>query len=124
MQFCVQLCQRGVYGLVIVFFLACISTSAQSTDISSPSPVHTNEVTGTIAARDIGDARLTDYFYAFTGVPGDLLITVQSTNLNGDIDVFTANSLRPLLKFTVYSESSAPISKGLYLRKRENLVLR
>ena len=51
--------------------LVVVGVCAQSTDVRSPTPVQTNEIVGTIAARDIGDARLTDYFYTFTGVPGD-----------------------------------------------------
>jgi len=97
---------------------------AQSTDVAWPSPVRGKEVSGTIPARDIGDARLTDHFYAFTGTPGDVLITVDSSNLNGDIDVFTFAGMRPLLKFTVYAGSAAQIQKGIYLRQREDLVLR
>jgi len=97
---------------------------AQSTDIAWPSPVRSNEVRGTIPARDLGDPRVTDHFYAFIANPGDLLITVDSRNLNGDIDVFTSSSLRPLLKFTVYAGSSSPITKALYLRRQESLILR
>ena len=97
---------------------------AQSTDIAWPSPVRLNEVQGTIPARDLGDPRVTDHFYAFIANPGDILITVDSRNLNGDIDVFTSSSLRPLLKFTVYAGSSTPITKGLYLRRQESLILR
>jgi hypothetical protein len=97
---------------------------AQSSDVAWPSPVRAREVSGTIPARDIGDARLTDHFYAFTGTPGDVLITVDSQNLNGDIDVFTFAGMRPLLKFTVYAGSSAQIQKSIYLRQREDLVLR
>jgi hypothetical protein len=97
---------------------------AQSTDVAWPSPVRTNEVVGTIAPRDLGDPRLTNHFYAFTGTPGDLLITVDSRNFNGDIDVFTFSGLRPLLKFTVYAGSSSPITKSIYLRKQEDLILR
>src|ERR1700674_1338571 len=106
--------------------LCCLGSiaSAQSTDIASPSAVRTNVVLGTIAARDIGDPRLTDHFYAFTGTPGDLFITVDSRNLNGDADVFTASGLRPLLKLTVYAGNSSPVTKSIYLRKRENLILR
>lgn len=96
----------------------------QSTDINFPSPVRTNEVVGSIAARDIGDARRTDHFYTFVGNPGDIFITVQSNNLNGDIDVFTAGSLRPLMKFTLYAESTTPITKSVYLRRQQDLVLR
>jgi len=109
---------------VAILLLAVASASAQSIDPNAPSPVRSNSVTGRIAARDLGDARLTDHYYALTGTPGDLLITVNSQNLNGDIDVFTATTLRPLLKLTLYAESTAPVTKGIYLRKREDLILR
>ena len=113
----------------VLLLVACIAAlgsiaRSQSLDIASPSPIRTNEVAGTIAARDIGDSRLTDHFYAFAGTPGDVLITVESGNLNGDIDIFTAAGLRPLLKFTVYAGSSSPITKSIYLRTREDLLLR
>ena len=109
-----------------VLLLACCGgyARAQSTDIAWPTPVRTNEVTGTIVARDIGDARVTDHFYAFTGTPGDVLITVDSRNLNGDIDVFTYSGLRPVLKFSVYAESSSPVTKSIYLRQQEDLIIR
>ena len=117
-----NLISRG--GIVVVLLWATTTICAQSIDLSLPSPVRTNEVLGKIAARDLGDARLTDHFYAFAGMPGDVLITVQSTNLNGDIDVFTAGSLRPLLKFVLYAESTSPATKSIYLRRREDLILR
>lgn len=79
---------------------------------------------GTIAARDLGDSRSTDHFYAFTGTPGDVLITVKSNNLNGDVDLFTAGSLRPLMKLTLYAESSSPATRAIFLRRREDLILR
>jgi len=101
-----------------------IVATAQSTDIAAPAPVRKNEVLGTISARDIGDPRLTDHFYAFTGNPGDLLITVDSRNINGDVDVFTSTGLRPLLKLTVYASNSSPTTKSIYLRKQESLILR
>lgn len=110
--------------LLAVTLLPATSLCAQSLDPNKPLPVRSNTVNGSITARDLGDARLTDHYYAFTGTPGDLLITVQSQNLNGDIDVFTAGTLRPLLKLTLYAESSAPITKGIYLRRREDLILR
>src|ERR1051325_2103350 len=97
---------------------------AQSLDPSKPTPVRSSTLNGHIAARDLGDARVTDHYYKFTGTPGDLLITVRSQNLNGDLDVFTAVGLRPLLKVTLYAESTNPITKGIYLRKREDLILR
>lgn len=99
-------------------------TVAQSVDPRVPTPIRTSSLVGKISARDLGDARLTDHYYTFSGTPGDLLITVSSQNLNGDIDVFTAGTLRPLLKLTLYAETNAPLTKGIYLRRREDLVLR
>ena len=122
---------RNVYQTVsriccLALWLYCMTAGAvaQSTEAAAPSPVTTNEVLGTISARDLGDARLTDHFYTFTGTPGDLLITVDSKNLNGDVDVFTSSGLRPLMKFSVYAGSSLPVTKSVYLRKREDLILR
>ena len=97
---------------------------AQSIDATAPTPISANDLSGSIAARDIGDSRFTHHYYAFNGNPGDVLITVQSKNLNGDVDVFTAGTLRPLLKFTLYAESSTPVTKGIYLRRHEDLILR
>src|SRR5215216_529983 len=110
--------------VVVFVLLVAISAAGQSINPNAPSPVRSNSVTGRIAARDLGDARLTDHYYAFTGTPGDLLITVNSTNLNGDVDVFTAGTLRPLLHLTLYAEISSPVTKGVYLRRREDLILR
>jgi hypothetical protein len=110
--------------ILVLLIVSSIAAFAQSGNPTAPTPVRNNNLLGTIAARDLGDARLTDHYYAFTGKPGDLLITVRSHNLNGDLDVFTAGSLRPLLKLTLYAESNAPITKGIYLRKREDLILR
>jgi len=116
----------------LVFLLAAISVfghwqtaSGQSSDQSLPTPVLANEITGRINALDLGDARLTRHFYAFEGNPGDLLITIDSRNLNGDIDVFTAVTFRPLMKTTVYASSQTPeITKGIYLRTHQILILR
>ena len=126
MQVSLNLVKQVLHSLWLMVFLCSVATvcSGQSINISAPSPVRANEVVGTIAARDLGDSRLTDHFYAFTGTPGDVLITVKGSNLNGDVDVFTAGSLRPLLKFTLYAESSEPITKSIYLRKRQDLILR
>jgi hypothetical protein len=115
---------RTVVLLSACFCLSLGIVNAQATDIAAPLPVRTNEVNALIAARDLGDARVTDHFYAFTGTPGDLLITVDARNMNGDVDVFTAVGLRPLLKFTIYAGGSAPITKSIYLRQRQDLILR
>jgi len=111
-------------GFLALLFLLAGPMYAQSTDPNAPWPVHSNTVTARIAARDLGDARLTDHYYAFTGTPGDLLVTIQSNNLNGDVDIFTATTLRPLAKVTLYAEISSPVTKGIYLRRREDLILR
>jgi hypothetical protein len=98
--------------------------AAQSLDARAPSPVRRNEIVGRIGARDLGDSRLTDHFYTFAGTPGDVLITIETQNLNGDIDVFTAGSLRPVLKLALYAELTNPVTKNIYLRQREELILR
>ena len=110
--------------LALGLFWLSISAIAQSIDITTPSPVTSSEVTGQIDPRDLGDARLTDHFFAFTGIPGDLLITIEGRNLNGDVDVFNASGLRPLMKFSLYAETFAPVTKSIYLRKREDLIIR
>jgi hypothetical protein len=115
---------RATVLLSACLWLSIIVVKAQSTEIAAPLPVRTNEVNASISARDLGDSRLTDHFYAFTGTPGDLLITVDSRNMNGDVDVFTTVGLRPLLKFTVYAGESGPITKSVYLRQRQDLILR
>ena|SRR5678815_2578070 len=113
---------RFITSLSLLLFVGLIQ--AQSLDPAIPAPVRSNQLTGRIAPRDLGDSRLTDHYFAFTGTPGDLVITVKSSNLNGDIDIFTAGTLRPLLKLTLYAESAGVVTKGIYLRKREDLVLR
>jgi len=98
---------------------------AQSSDQGLPTPVLNNEINGRIKPLDLGDPRATRHFYAFEGSPGDLLITIDSKNLNGDIDVFTAETFRPLMKTTVYASSQSPeVTKGIYLRTHQILILR
>src|SRR5436305_10521828 len=111
--------------LAIVLFVVASTDLAQSSAQSLPTPVLTSEVNGTIAPLDLGDARVTRHFYAFDASPGDLIITADSKNLNGDIDVFTAVTFRPLMKTTVYASSQTPeITKGIYLRTHQILILR
>ena len=113
------------FWLPLLLLLLGVSVcNAQSLDPAKPTPITSSNVLGQIAARDLGDARVTDHYYTFNGTPGDLLITVQSRNLNGDLDVFTASGLRPILKLNLYAESASPVTKGIYLRKRESLILR
>src|SRR5947209_1192573 len=101
------------------------SAAAQSTDAEYPTPVRSNEISGTITPIDVGDPRLTRYFYSFTGTPGDLIVTVESRNLEGDVVVFTAGTLRPLGKVSMYAGvSTSGGAKTIYLRTRESLMLR
>src|SRR5688500_475623 len=112
-------------GLLLALLALTFGSSYAHSGESTPPPRSSaNDLSSTIAARDIGDSRITHHYYAFSGNPGDVLITVQSKNLNGDVDVFTAGTLRPLLKFTLYAESSSRITKGIYLRRHEDLILR
>lgn len=101
------------------------AVTAQSTDVAYPTPVASDEITGRIAPRDIGDARLTRHFYTFNGIEGDLSLAVESTGLDGDVDVYVASGLRPLARVTLYAGLSATrVSKSVYLRQAEALILR
>lgn len=107
-------------------FAFCVSAlKAQSTRIEAPTPITTNEINGRISARDVGDSRLTTYYYVFSGNQGDIFLKIESSNLNGDIDIFYADNLRPLTKVSVYADSSATqTGREIYLRKPEKLILR
>jgi hypothetical protein len=110
----------------ILHFAFLISTvSAQSTTQSYPTAITSNEISGRIAARDIGDARLTNYFYIFGGGQGDVFINVQTANFNGDVDVFTAGNLKPLTKITIYADdTTSETGRVVYLRQPTKLILR
>jgi hypothetical protein len=121
--------QRAPVTVPLVLAALCLlavshRASAQSTDISYPAPVYSNEIAARIAPRDVGDSRRTRHFYIFKGNEGDLVVTVESADLNGDVDVFVARTLRPLLKVTLFGGSSTKATKSFYLRKQETLILR
>ena len=121
--------RKTVLAALVLPILLCtvIETArAQSIDQSLPTPVLSIEINGRISPRDLGDARLTRHFYAFDGNPGDLLITMDSKNLNGDIDIFTAVTFRPLMKTSIYANTQVPlgVTKGIYLRAHQILILR
>lgn len=98
---------------------------AQSSDAAFPTPLTSNELTGTIRARDIGDPRLTTYYYVFDGVQGDIFINVVAKNFTGDIDVFTQTGQRPLTKMVFYADADATeTGRLIYLRRPERLILR
>jgi hypothetical protein len=118
---------KQIIRLAAAFAFALIVTaaSAQSSNQDLPTPVRSNEISGAIRALDVGDPRLTHHFYAFNGTHGDLLITVESTNLNGDVDVFTAVTLKPLMKVPMYAGAGASLTtKSIYMRAEEILILR
>src|SRR4051812_40163916 len=119
-----RVCFLRIMPALVCLLLGALPLSAQSIDVRFPTPITDTEIAGVIGARDIGDARLTDHFYTFNGAPGDLLLTIDSKNFNGDFDVFTAAELRPLLKIVAYSDSSGSVTKNIFLRKPESLILR
>jgi hypothetical protein len=115
----------ALFCALALLSLLSLRVAAQSTEPEFPSPIRSNEISGTITPRDVGDSRLTRYFYSFTGTPGDLIVTVEGRNLDGDVDVFTAGTLRPLAKVSVYAGASASGgSQTIYLKTREALILR
>ncbi len=102
-----------------------LGLSAQSTSQDFPSPIVSNEISGTIKARDLGDSRLTTYYYALNGDQGDLFINLVTKNFTGDIDVFTVTGQRPMTKIVVYADyAESETGRAIYLRKAEKLLLR
>jgi hypothetical protein len=124
--FAVKLQFLSIISLLAVLFAGVtVTVTAQSSDQSLPTPVVSNEIEGSIAPLDLGDSRLTRYFYAFEGTPGDLVLTVNSRNLNGDMDIFTAVTFRPLMKISIYANTIPPeVTKSIYLRTKQILILR
>jgi len=108
------------------FLLTTAPIFAQSSDQNFPTPVTSNEINGQIRARDVGDPRLTKYFYVFDGGQGDIFLNVVTRNFAGDIDVFTAETLRPMTKMVIYPDGTSTNETGrlIYLRKGERLLLR
>lgn len=120
-----QLPAAKMLGGFLLLIIAALHTLAQSTSQSYPTPVTSNEISGRIPARDLGDARLTGFYYTFDGRQGDVFINVVTTNFNGDIDVFTADNLRPLTKITAYADApNGETGRVIYLRQPVKLILR
>jgi hypothetical protein len=115
---------RVLFCILHLAFLTS-AISAQSTNQTYPTAITLNEISGRIVARDIGDARLTSYFYVFGGGQGDVFINVKTTNFNGDVDVFTAGNLKPLTKITIYADAAtSETGRVVYLRQPGKLILR
>lgn len=116
--------RRWMLSLFVAAVL-CPAASAQSSDQLFPTPLLTNEITGTIAPRRVGDNRLTRYFYTFNSSQGDLFVNVVTQNFNGDIDIFIADSMQAVGKIVVYADTSRnETGRLLYFRKPERLLLR
>ncbi|MDQ3635998.1 MAG: hypothetical protein M3405_16065 [Acidobacteriota bacterium] len=113
-------------GLLVFAIITFSSYSfAQSIDQNAPTPLTTDEISGQIKARDIGDSRLTTYYFVFNGDRGDVFINVVTRNLNGDIDIFTAKTLQPRTKISVYANNSVTeTGRVVYMRQPEKLILR
>lgn len=116
---------KSLAATVFLVALVACSVAAQSTSVDYPAPVFSNEIEGRIAARDMGDARLTRHFYTFNGREGDLVMSVETTELNGTVDLFTASGLRPLSTVTLFAASTPTrVTRSVFLRSDERLVLR
>jgi hypothetical protein len=117
--------RRFIFFCLLHLAFGVLSISAQSTSQSFPTPVTSGEISGTVRARDLGDARLTSYFYVLDGRQGDIFINVVTKNFDGNIDVFTADNLRPLTKIVVYSDTpDSETGRVVYLRQPQKLILR
>ena len=117
--------QRTVYlaAALLLLLSATFECAAQSSDPGFPAPVFSNDISGRIAPRDLGDPRRTRHFYTFRATEGDVLVTLEGSELVGSLDVFTATTQRPLIKITLLGDA-ARITKSFYVRKEDTLILR
>lgn len=114
-----------IIHLLICILLTAVIADAQSDSQNFPTPITANEITGTISARDIGDSRLTTYYYGFDGTQGDIFVNLVTKNFNGDIDVFVVGGQQSLTKVVVYADlAESETGRIIYLRKPEKLLLR
>ena len=78
---------KFAYRIIVLTAAAMLGSatlSAQSTNQNFPTPVTSTEINGTIKARDMGDARLTSYYFQFDGDQGDLFINIVTRNFTGE----------------------------------------
>lgn len=116
---------NSIITTFVVILTLSLNAFSQSNNQLFPTPVTSNEINGKIKARDIGDSRLTTYFYAFNGEQGDVFINVVTNNFSGDIDIFSNDGAKTLTKIVVYADSAATeTGRVVYLRKSEKLLLR
>jgi hypothetical protein len=111
-------------ALAAAVLASALCAEAQSSLLEAPTPVTGNEIAGRIPALDVGDSRLTRHFYTLNARPGDLELTVTASNLEGDIDLFSAAAMRPLTKVTLYGGSDTTVARTVFFRRDETLILR
>jgi hypothetical protein len=113
------------FGAALLICALCQASVAQSTDQAFPTAITSNEVAGSIPPRDIGDPRLTTFYYIFNGNRGDVFINIVTDNFNGAIDIFTADGLNPRTKVTIYADNpERETGRVIYQRRDERLILR
>ena len=125
-------CNVGKFAGVVIWVacavfigVAFVTASGQSSDIAFPTALTENQISGVIKARDVGDPRVTTYYYTFNGTQGDLFINVVTKNLSGSVDVFLSDSMRPVSNIIVYADVvQSETGRVIYLRKPEKLILR
>lgn len=106
-------------------FLFSASVNAQSADQAFPTAITENLVSGVIKARDVGDPRVTTFYYTFNGRQGDLFVNVVTKNLSGSVDIFATDGMRTLTNIVVYADvAQNETGRVVYLRKPERLILR
>ncbi|REJ78414.1 MAG: hypothetical protein DWQ47_02885 [Acidobacteria bacterium] len=111
--------------VAFAFLLSGLPAFAQSNDQNFPTPVTSNEVSGVIPARPIGDPRLTTYYFVFNGNRGDVFLNIVTTNFKGEIDVYTERGLDPRTKITIYADNpERETGRVVYQRRPEKLILR
>jgi hypothetical protein len=115
---------RVCFVLVCALLALAHVCAAQSNAPDAPTPVTTNEISGSIAPLDVGDPRQTRHFYTFSARPGDLELTIEASNLEGDIDLFSSAAMRPLAKVTLYAGINATVSRTVFFRREETVILR
>jgi hypothetical protein len=112
-------------GIAFTLTFGAFRGSAQSNDLSYPTAITENQITGQIKARDIGDPRSTTYYFMFNGRQGDLFVNIVTKNLNGSVDIFAVDGMRPFANILVYADIlQSETGRVLYLRKPEKLILR
>lgn len=112
-------------GIVISALGLSYSTLAQSTLQDFPTPITSNQISGSIDARRVGDPRQTSYYYTFKGETGDVFVNVLTENFQGDIDVLMIDGLKLLTRMVILADPEpSETGRVIYLRKPEDLLVR